>query len=532
MDNVSWILAIAGLLGVIVTFILGGWLWVVVGGIAALVIACIALLRTALRLNGLRIVAEERLRVGQTDNPVLLPGSPTLSSPTEAMPKERTSDGESISESAPAEIAHEPDVKPHQAPSPSPDMSPENAAWDAAYLNKDANEVDRLLEPWIESANDDQRAEREALSAYLQIVAGRHSALADLSRIADTNSEDPDVLVWLATAIDLLGEPLKAAEEIARRRPGLRGPHRMFIREARLRRRVGQASQALLLARAALASPEVDPGVRAGALIEEAYALEELGRRFESFASFEQALEIDPANADVRFHLAYQYSNANWRQLALTHYLVLKSQGVAGMASNNLGVEYHHFSLPILAVDSYRDAIGSSVALAYGNLAIRLIEGGFIDEAMAQISAGEKLDPANRMIAAALGRIEADRDAQAKKRDELASAGRSLREVFARFDLRTPTQLPSGDYLTAQGTRVVFTLEGDEAKGTYGDWAITAKLDEGYAQLSLKKGGVLSPSASGYAVSRDNKLVGYLVDYPNKGDTTPFIASATHASGS
>jgi tetratricopeptide (TPR) repeat protein len=525
LDNIRWILPATGLIGVAVTFILGGWLWVVVGVASVLVIVCAALLRTAIHLNGLRLAAEAQLAKTPTDTNATKAESGEANSPTDSLLIERPSGTSDSQESPPAGAPRESSTKPDDTATAKVDQGPEIEAWRAAYVQKDPEEVGRLFAPWIASAEEDQRADREATDAYLRIVAGRHSALAELFNIADAKPDDASVVIWLAMALDFLGEPLRAADEIARRRGAVQGSGRMFLREARLRRRVGQALRALGLARSALAAPEVGPETRATALIEEGYALEELGRRFESFASFEQALEIDPGNADVRFHLAYQYTGANWRQLALTHYQILRAQGRTGMAANNLAVEYHHFSLPILAVESYRAATESSVALAHGNLAVKLIEAGFIDEAMAQISAGEKLEPANRMIANALGRVPSDREAQEKKRDEIARLGQSLREIFVRFDLRAPNELPAGEYVSTDGARLIFSIEGDEAKGAVGDWAAIAKIEQGYVQLSLKKGAILSTTASGHVISRDGELVGYLIDYPAKGDTTPLRAS-------
>jgi hypothetical protein len=199
------------------------------------------------------------------------------------------------------------------------------------------------------------------------------------------------------------------------------------------------------------------------------------------------------------------------------------------MAANNLGVELQGFSLPVLAVDSYRIAAEADVALARGNLAIKLIDGGFVAEAMDEIAAGEKLDPLNTMVASALGKVRLDRETQEKRRDSLAVAGTALRKTFARFDLRTPCVLPAGEYLTEDGVKLAFAIEGSESKGTFGDWAGTAKLDQGFVQLSLKKGAILSPSATGFAVSRAGDLIGYLTDYPVKGVTTPFIAHTLSA---
>ncbi len=525
LDNAAWILPAAGLIGVVVTFILGGWTWVVIGVFLVLVIACIALMRTTVKLNTLRNNAEARvtdLQQSATASAALEANSQGGSAHTQPQLDEQAKQAPTESETSEAA------TKPVVNEATDHHEGPQDLALVAA-LSHDLDTVDHLMKPWIESAEDGVRTERQGFYAYLQVIAGRHSEMTRLVELAGNNPNNSAFAAWIAMALDWLGEPLRAADEIARRRGGFRGTGRLFLREAQLRRRVGQPAVSLDLARSALDSDDLGADAKAAALAEEGYALEDLGRRFESFASFEQALEIDPGNADLRFHLAYWYSNSNWNLLALTHYLILISQGATGMAANNLGVALQHFSLPILAIDNYRHAAESGVALARGNLAVKFIDGGFIEEAMSEIGAGEKLDSSNNMVVAALSRVRSDRETQEGKRDELARVGALLRKVFARFDLRTPSVLPDGEYITEDGVRVVFAVDGSEAKGNFGEWAATAKLDQGFVQLSLKKGAILSASASGFAVTRDTELMGYLLDYPAKGVTTPFIASRTGA---
>lgn len=528
LDNVGWILAFATLVGVVVTFILGGWLWVIIGTFLTLLILCVALVRSLVNVDARRKAAERRLAevekpsaaVAEYGNARPRVEAVGVIGQTEAIANERPVDGGAGGEDAKQEAL--PGTVPTGEIAPA-EPDPQQDAFRAAF-NDDPVGVVRALAPWIESAEGDERPEREALQAYLLVLAGEHAGIGELFRLADNNPGNTNIVSWLARGLDLLGEPLMAAEEISRRREQLEGPRRLWLTEARLRRRVGQADIALTLARSALDVGENDPDLRASALIEEGYALEELGRTFESFASFEQALDLAPGNTEVRFHLAFQYAQATFHHIALGHYLVLKAQGQKGMTDNNLAVEFDHFALPILAVQSFKDASNNSVALAHGNLAMRLIGAGFIDEAMAEVGQGEKLEATNRMVAHALTRMRSDREEQERKRDDLVKRGRSLREVFAQFDLRTPSDLPAGEFTSKDGLKITLSLEGQEVKGHFGEWEATAKLEQGFIHLSLKKGMFSLQSASGYGVARGNDFVGFVNDYPNKGDVTSFTA--------
>lgn len=101
----------------------------------------------------------------------------------------------------------------------------------------------------------------------------------------------------------------------------------------------------------------------------------------QEIAFLERILEIEPTNDDYRFKLAYKYSALKRTKFSLYHYLKIARQSRSSMSWNNLGVAYAELSMPIRAVDSYKESEVLGETLAMNNLAWKYLEAGFMEEA-------------------------------------------------------------------------------------------------------------------------------------------------------
>lgn len=111
------------------------------------------------------------------------------------------------------------------------------------------------------------------------------------------------------------------------------------------------------------------------------------------FAHSEAALDINPYNNNLRFELAYAYSNNNNEKLALRHYKkltdIIKKHR---FGLNNLGVSYDRLNLIGKSAESYLKAADNDVVMAMGNLAHKYLAAGFVNKAK------EQLERANTLI--------------------------------------------------------------------------------------------------------------------------------------
>ncbi len=105
----------------------------------------------------------------------------------------------------------------------------------------------------------------------------------------------------------------------------------------------------------------------------------------------EGSLNLDSSDSDLRFDLAYRYSQTGHVKLSLLHYKKLTDtiKSLAGL--NNLGVAYETLGLSAKSIRSYSDAAELNHTLAMANIAQRYLDGGFVEDAKSQIRTANDL---------------------------------------------------------------------------------------------------------------------------------------------
>ncbi|MBL7177103.1 MAG: tetratricopeptide repeat protein [Desulfobacteraceae bacterium] len=101
------------------------------------------------------------------------------------------------------------------------------------------------------------------------------------------------------------------------------------------------------------------------------------------FTAFsEKALEYSPADDDIRFNLAYRYSEIENKPFALYHYKILCDHHEDAAHLNNIGVTYGNLGMKSKSVYSYKKAANEyRYTLAMSNLSNLYINQGMLDEA-------------------------------------------------------------------------------------------------------------------------------------------------------
>jgi len=526
-QNAGWVIVVIGLAASVVTFILGGTVWLIIGLFVLLLIGILALARTGLRERRLRVTAESRVKELQALTPELLPQLKTESPAPDA----------TETAIAQAEVKAAAPVAPSEAEPPQTE-SAEKLARDAGEddLNQaiaaafagDAEKVDRLLTGWLTAPdNDEDPLWRPSLRLQLLALAGKQGAVGELAALADTNPSSSTPVDRLAYALEQMGETRQAADELRTRIPKVgNGRRGLVLHEARLRRKLGEYDVGLRLCREALGDPDAPPRAVTLALVEEGYCLEGAGMRDAAFSDFERALEREPSDQDVRFHLAYEYSQDGLAEPALAHYLILAGHNPTAMTLNNLGAALTQFGLPMLGTQRYKEAAAKGNALASGNLAMRLLEVGFVDEAAQRIAEGEALERTNRMVVAAASRIDAEQRAEQIKLDELERVGANLREIYKQVRSERPAVLPAGHFKTPTGKSLTLDVANGVSAGKTEDGEeITLKLKGPLLDLGWKGPGLFAPTYTGKAIFREGRISGYFRNA--KGENIGFVADST-----
>lgn len=229
----------------------------------------------------------------------------------------------------------------------------------------------------------------------------------------------------------------------------------------------------------------------------------------------ERMVELDPSDSDVRFSLAHAHSNADQKELALFHYLKIPSAGRQAGTWNNLGVAYDGLAMPVKGVSAYRASESLGETLAMSNLAGKLIDAGFIPEALDICIKATKIKDYSRNVDHALARIKGIGEEEEKLEREIERKAQPTSDFLRRLGhgiAGVPVIGLTGDWIgpicnlnvTIQGTK--FRAVGDYEIAQSGLIA-AALLGGGYSSLppdkyTIEYKGVIYGRAILCAVSR------------------------------
>jgi tetratricopeptide (TPR) repeat protein len=172
-------------------------------------------------------------------------------------------------------------------------------------------------------------------------------------------------------------------------------------------------------------------------------------------AALERALDINPADADTRFRLAYLYSEQGKPQLAMYHYRLHLTQTKDETSANNLAIAFNALELSGKEIELYQAA--GEMPLAVANVSHAFIDRGFLqhaEELARKISKSDD-EQAQTRATRALQRI-AD---QRRKEDETeetirtqAEEERKFRAKYAEAFLSESIKQLTGTFQTKFGT--------------------------------------------------------------------------------
>lgn len=188
--------------------------------------------------------------------------------------------------------------------------------------------------------------------------------------------------------------------------------------------------------------------------------------------ALERAIELNPEMTTLRFAAGYAYSHVDEEHpLSLLHYVTKARVDEDDAATlNNLGVILERLGLSIRSVENYRMAFSKGNSLAGANLAQRLIDAGFGDEASTILEEASRHDPAHEMVGKAVGTLAEHREEERIRLERLIAEARReqgflRRFATARFEARETADF-SGTW-TLDGSVVELKQHGDAIVGEY-----------------------------------------------------------------
>ena len=142
---------------------------------------------------------------------------------------------------------------------------------------------------------------------------------------------------------------------------------------------------------------------------------------YESYLAFTEAiLDISPEDHEDRFSLAYKYSDLKDNHYALFHYKLLAKQTSndwyrSKWVWNNLGVAFGGLGLKGKSIRAFRESEKMNCTLAMSNLAYKLIDNGFFNEAGDICNQALQIENYDKKIASAISKINELSEEEDKK---------------------------------------------------------------------------------------------------------------------
>ncbi|HKC65163.1 MAG TPA: hypothetical protein VKB86_16080, partial [Pyrinomonadaceae bacterium] len=193
--------------------------------------------------------------------------------------------------------------------------------------------------------------------------------------------------------------------------------------------------------------------------------------------AFEKAVEYSPNDTHTLFDAALSMSKLGMSGLALVHYrTILDFKPEHSSALNNIGVEYDTLGLPIYSVSSYKKSSELNETLASANLAYRLINAGFAEEANDLLSKAKQLPDVHANVGSAISTLSQNREAEREKREKILNTSVKQQQFLRQYaqDRFSPKveQNFAGAWLFMSGTEATLVQDGTQIEL---DWNIGGK---------------------------------------------------------
>lgn len=314
----------------------------------------------------------------------------------------------------------------------------------------------------------------DAYKEYLYLVFGKGGTLSRLTKLADENPDSSEISKYVAHIYRQYQDYGKAAVAFERA-AGVAGDihdELQLLGEAACAHQEANDAPGALALITLMKSKSVDTGQGEAEVLRAERKLAEMTKDDEILiGTMERLLDLDPADIDTRFALAYKYSEQGNDNLAAMHYARIPFSERSAVTWNNLGVAFDQMGLPAKSVNAYRKSEKMSETLAMSNLANKLIGTGFLTEAQKICDEALKLKEIHKNIGKTLGRIKEVPEEEDKKETDAINKARPISEFYKEFGRAVAMPIPHSLATRWQGPDCILdiTLAGSafSATGTY-----------------------------------------------------------------
>ncbi len=246
----------------------------------------------------------------------------------------------------------------------------------------------------------------------------------------------------------------------------------------------------------------------------------------------DKAVELKPNDTGLIFKVGYSYAESEYDELSLLHYKNAQAINPNDESvQNNLGVQYDNLKMPIKSVSSYRKAEKLGETLASANLAYRLMNAGFTEEAATMLNSATEKENVHPNVNSALS----DLPKRIEKEDETEKGkikfALDLRKFFlgfteAKFIKSDKLSGISGEWKSEIGTIFQLSISLNNLTATWKEKLISYEYDWKFEGEIFNNSSVLTIHEKEYSFSKSDeyrkKGRGFLF-CTNDGNTIKFI---------
>lgn len=325
------------------------------------------------------------------------------------------------------------------------------------------------------------QAEWEAWMEYSRLHAGTGGDVGRISRLSEDYPSSAEIKLTLGSALALYDKGAAAhtfreAAAVATAPSDLyQAVRRAVSLEAEAELAPETDSLLALLRQAPLPEgAKQAPALEAMRLVAKARGLDAI-----SLALAERLSSIAPQDTHLRFSLAHELAEGGRAALAKLHYEAIPPAQRSGAAWNNLGAALNTLDMPGAAVAAYGKASKMKETIADANIASKLREAGFFDEAQERLEAALLVPDYHTNVVASLEALREAREEETQRDKASVKAARAERR-----------------FRDAAGGAAVAQVPQDVA----GQW------DVGECTVDLRSDGSGSLSGTGSFDTEDNTL--------------------------
>ncbi|MBN4054704.1 hypothetical protein JYT87_03255, partial [Nitrospira defluvii] len=366
--------------------------------------------------------------------------------------------------------------------------------------------------------NRDAQIACQAFSLFCRQLTGKGAAVEKLRHLSKEDPDNPDVTFYLGKAYEDYNDFWKAAEhyeKAADQVPNDRERLARLCNAAIAKRKAGCSNvEGWLLDRTKAIICKAENGEYT--LLSTLRELAELNGEDDKYIAYtESMLGLRHDDHDLRFKLAYKYSDLKNNELALYHYTLIPIKERNSTIWNNIGVAFARLELKGRAINAYRKSEELGGTLAISNLAHGYIGAGFLGDAEDMCNRATKIEEYDKQVGTAITSIKETREREDKTRDEIIERSEIKKMYFVDFGQACISDL-SGDCegtWTAPECDLRVMVEGKRfiAQGKYEKEEVGFGL--GAALLGTTSGVGAKPKKKTIVVEYEGEITGRSVQY-------------------